>query len=123
MNYCYTCFSVAYQNNFNLKHFASELNLDEKTLILYDCGTAIEIGANERYEKDVNDMIRKTLGDLINKADKLLELKKLYGLEYKLCRVCLLSRDDENMNLSLSPDIIEFLSLSQTEDALEYTIK
>ena len=84
----------------------------------------MEIGRNEIYNVDINEMVRYTLKDLFGKEEILLELKEQYNLKYYLERVPQLHADTTNVNpiLSLAPDIVEFLYKTQTIDDLDYYI-
>ncbi len=84
----------------------------------------IDIGFNNSYHVDVNEMIRVTLKDLIPKIDTLVELKKAHQLEYYLVIVPEIEHDSEEPAplLSLDDDIIEFLYLTKTKHDVDYYI-
>ena len=81
----------------------------------------IFIGYHYDYKEDVNEMVRYSLKDLFGKEEILLKLKNKYNLTYKLERVPTLFKK-RRINISLSPDIIEFLYKTQTIDDLDYFI-
>lgn len=82
------------------------------------------IGHNERYDVDVNNMVRVTLKDLLGKEEKLCELRERFGVETVLEIVPYISVDSEmpTQILSLDRDIIEFLYKSGTEVDLDYYV-
>ena len=84
----------------------------------------IKIGFNKNYNVDINEMIRETLKDIINKTELLSKLKKEYNLDYALVLVPEIYSDSEEPNplLSLDRDIIEFLYLTETDIDLDYYV-
>lgn len=84
----------------------------------------IKIGFNDKYNVDINEMIRETLKDVINKTDVLKMLKKEFNLDYALVLVPEIYSDSEEPNplLSLDRDIIEFLYLTETDIDLDYYV-
>jgi len=122
---CLTYFCVIYdENTFDAKDFFESLNLDYKIFERFGTNKSIEIGRNEIFDININEMVRVTLKDLFGKEEILLNLKKKYNLTYYLERVPSLvyDTDEPNQILSLEPDIVEFLYKSQTEDDLDYYI-
>ena len=85
---------------------------------------SIDIGLNDDYNVDVNEMLRVTLKDLKDKTALLAELKKAYGLEYYLEIVPEIEQGSEEPQpiLSLDDDIIEFLYLTKTKHDLDYYV-
>ena len=124
MNNCLTYFCVIYDKYFDMKDFCNRLNLNYHYLRNYGTDCSMEIGRNEIYNVDINEMVRYTLKDLFGKEEILLELKEQYNLKYYLERVPQLHADTTNVNpiLSLAPDIVEFLYKTQTIDDLDYYI-
>ena len=98
-----------------------EINHKKKTISIRD---EIKIGFNDKYNVDINEMIRETLKEIISKAEALAELKKEYDLDYSLVLVPEIYSDSEKPNqlLSLDRDIIEFLYLTDTVLDLDYYV-
>lgn len=122
---CLTYFCVIYdEETFDSKDFFNSLNLDYEIFERFGTNKSIEIGRNEIFNININEMVRVTLKDLFGKEEILLSLKKKYNLTYYLERVPSLvyDTDEPNQILSLEPDIVEFLYKSQTEDDLDYYI-
>ena len=122
---CLTYFCVIYdEETFDSKDFFNSLNLDYEIFERFGTNKSIEIGRNEIFDININEMVRVTLKDLFGKVEILLSLKKKYNLTYYLERVPSLvyDTDEPNQILSLEPDIVEFLYKSQTEDDLDYYI-
>ena len=118
-----TYFLVHYDpQNFSFEDFCNELDLDLEETKLHGTEDDIYIGYHYDYKEDVNEMVRHTLKDLFGKEEKLLKLKNKYNLTYKLERVPTLFKN-RRINVSLSPDIIEFLYKTQTIDDLDYFIE
>jgi hypothetical protein len=84
----------------------------------------LTFGWNEKFDIDINVMVRKSLGFFIDKAKDLAKLKEEYGLEYYLERVPALVRGEEQPRqvLSLAADVIRFLAETGTVDELDYCI-
>ena len=84
----------------------------------------IKIGFNDKYNVDINEMIRETLKNLIPQVETLAKLKKEHSLEYYLVLVPEIYSDSEEPNqyLSLERDIIEFLYLTGAEVDLDYYV-
>ena len=121
MNECKTYFAVFYNDGFDKKDFCETLLLDEVQLDTFYKKKLI-IGFNEKYEVDINDMIRKTIKPLLGKEDELDMLRRKYNLKYYLALVPTIKVDGVHPILSLAPDIIEFLYLTGTEEDLDYYI-
>ena len=121
MNECKTYFAVFYNDGFDKKDFCETLLLDEVQLDTFYKEKLI-IGFNEKYEVDINDMIRKTIKPLLGKEDELDMLRRKYNLKYYLVLVPTIKVDGVHPILSLAPDIIEFLYLTGTEEDLDYYI-
>ena len=121
MNECKTYFAVFYNDGFDKKDFCETLLLDEVQLDTFYKEKLI-IGFNEKYEVDINDMIRKTIKPLLGKEDELDMLRRKYNLKYYLALVPTIKVDGVHPILSLAPDIIEFLYLTGTEEDLDYYI-
>lgn len=83
-----------------------------------------EIGYNDRYRVDVNEMIRKTLAELADKTALLDELRRRHALSYYLEIVPeIASGSDEPCPiLSLDPDIVEFLYRTGAQHDLDYYV-
>jgi hypothetical protein len=124
LDYCLTYFRVMYDENFDMKDFCERLSLDYEYLKNYGTDCSLEIGRNEIFNININEMLRETLKDLFSKEEILLELKEKYNLEYYLERVPELHSDTTLVNpvLSLDHDIIEFLYKTKTIDDLDYFI-
>ena len=122
--YCLTYFLVQFGENFNLRDFCSLLGLSLGETERFGTDCTLDIGRNEVFDIDVNEMLRVTLKNLFGKEKQLLALKERYGLTYYLERVPTLEVDSDEPNqiLSLAPDIIEFLYKTQTIDDLDYYI-
>ena len=84
----------------------------------------VKIGLNEKYNVDINVMIRETLKDLIPQAKTLANLKKEYNLGCYLVLVPEIYSDSDEPKqcLSLERDIIEFLYLTGAEVDLDYYV-
>ena len=84
----------------------------------------VEIGFNDRYRVDVNEMIRKTLSELATKTDLLAELRRRYDLTYYLEIVPEIASasDEPTPILSLDEDIVEFLARTGARHDLDYYI-
>ena len=84
----------------------------------------VKIGFNDKYNVDINEMIRETLKNLIPQVETLAKLKKEYSLKYYLVLVPEIYSDSEEPNqyLSLDRDIIEFLYLTETDIDLDYYV-
>ena len=123
MNECLTYFAVYFKDEFDLGDFCEKLGLDEAQIRPLIKKNKIEIGKNENYNVDINEMLRETLKDLFGKEDVLFQLKEDYQLEYYLVRVPLLSADAINPILCLDRDLIEFLYLTTAEDELDYYVE
>lgn len=117
-----TYFLVKFEENaLDFSDFAKTLDLDLATLERFGTESTIEIGRNEFYEDDINDMLRITLKDLLGKEERLVMLKEKYRLEYFLERVPVLYPErDDNQRLSLADDILAFMHLTGTHDDLDY---
>ena len=119
-----TYFLVKFEEGtLDLADFAATLGLDLATLERFGTECTLEIGRNEFYRRDINEMLRETLKDLFGKEELLVGLKEKYHLEYSLERVPVLyENDDENQRLSLADDIIAFMYQTGTHDDLDYFI-
>ena len=120
MNECLTYFAVYFKDEFDLGDFCEKLGLDEAQIRPLIKKNKIEIGKNNNYNVDINEMLRVTLKDLFGKEDILFQLKEDYNLEYYLVRVPYLSADEIKPILCLDRDIVEFLYLTTAEDELDY---
>ncbi len=82
------------------------------------------IGFNNKYNIDVNKMIRQTIKGLIGKEDKIKELKEKYNVSVVLEIVPYIDYDSDEPHqiLSLDQDIIDFLSKSTIEMDLDYYV-
>ena len=122
---CLTYFRVMYDiSNFDPYDFCASLDIPYEVYEKFGTDCCIEIGRNERFNLDINVMIRETLRDLFGKEEILKILKEKYNLEYFLERVPTIIKDstESNQILSLDNDIIEFLYRTQTKDDLDYFI-
>ena len=119
-----TYFLVKFEENaLDLADFAAVLGLDLSTLERFGTECTLEIGRNELYEDDINDMLRFTLKDLFGKEEQLVMLKEKYRLEYSLERVPVLDPNrTDNQRLSLADDILAFMHRTGTHDDLDYFI-
>lgn len=130
MNGNYTYFGVIYnENDFDLEEFKEKLNLSDFKVEDYASRLnednkrfKIEIGCCDRFNVDVNVMIRETLKELFGKEQILSDLKKEYNLEYYLERVIHLDCDKVQPILSLDSDIIKFLYEADVVDDLDYYV-
>ncbi|MBQ8397215.1 MAG: hypothetical protein IJX53_03325 [Clostridia bacterium] len=84
----------------------------------------IDIGYNDHYLQNINEMIRITIRDLLPIVDLLIDLKSIHALEYCLEVVPEIASesDDIKPNLSLEPDIIAFLHQTGTIYDLDYYV-
>ncbi|MBQ8738697.1 MAG: DUF4279 domain-containing protein [Clostridia bacterium] len=82
------------------------------------------IGYNDNYNVDINEMIRVTLGDIIDKAELLCKMRVQMHYEYYLVVVPKIESDSDEPSpiLSLDKDIIEFLYKSGAQHDLDYYI-
>lgn len=82
------------------------------------------IGYNDNYNVDINEMIRVTLGDIIDKAELLCKMRVQMNYEYYLVVVPKIESDSDEPSpiLSLDKDIIEFLYKSGAQHDLDYYI-
>ena len=125
MDSCYTYFAVIYSDdNFNLDEFIKNLGLKDYTIKVFPSRKKIEIGYNDKFNIDINFMLRETLKDLFGKETYLLEMKEKYNLEYYLERVLCLKKKTGLVHpiLGLDNDIVEFLYKTKTIDDLDYYI-
>lgn len=130
MDSCYTYFGVIYRdNNFDVEKFKERLNLKDFKVKEYASRLKednkrfkIEIGYCNKFNVDINVMVRETLKELFGKEEILSDLKKEYDLEYYLERVIYLERDKVQPILSLDGDIIEFLYRANVVDDLDYYV-
>lgn len=128
MNSFNTYFAIIYEeDNFDLEEFKLKLNLYNFVIEEYGkkvCENkfVIKIGHCNKFNLDINIMIRDSIKELIGKEEILLELKNKYNLEYYLERVVYLKniKDGVFPILSLDNDIIEFLYKTKTIDDLDY---
>lgn len=84
----------------------------------------VEIGFNDRYRVDINEMIRKTLAELAEKTALLADLRKKHDLTYALVIVPEIDThsDEPHPILSLDEDIVEFLYRTGARHDLDYYI-
>ena len=84
----------------------------------------VEIGFNDRYRVNVNEMIRKTLFELADKTALLDDLRRRYDLTYYLEIVPEIASgsDEPTPILSLDEDIVEFLARTGARHDLDYYI-
>lgn len=84
----------------------------------------LQIGYNDDYRVDTNEMIRESIRELLPFASGLAALKDELELEYYLAVVPEIYRDSPEPTpiLSLDGDIIEFLRLTNTKHDLDYYI-
>lgn len=120
--YCLTYFMVKYQENFDMKDFCQQLNLNYEHTKKHGGDYWLQIGKNEIFNSNINVMIRETIKELIGKESILLELKDKYNLKYFIERVPIIAyRKSQNyQKLSLEDDIIEFMYKTKTSDDLDY---
>lgn len=83
-----------------------------------------EVGSNEEYDVDVNNMIRKTLSAFTGKEDFLKEIQKEFGITVSLEIIPRIaySSDKPRQILSLDDDIIAFLYKAGVSMDLDYYI-
>ena len=86
--------------------------------------SALTLGYNETYEVNINDMLRKTLAGMMDKADILRRMREEAGLSYALVIVPEIVRDSDEPTpiLSLEEDIIAFLHVSGATHDIDYYI-
>lgn len=85
---------------------------------------SFEIGLNEAYRTDVNEMIRVTLKDLFGKEDVLKKLKEEFSVTTVLQivpRIESASAEPKPL-LSLDSDVVSFLYLSGAEVDMDYYV-
>jgi len=81
------------------------------------------IGLNETYDSDVNEMIRKTLNNLLGKEEQINTLKTKFSLTTSLEIVPYIATENpDRQYLSLDKDILEFLYDTGTIMDLDYYI-
>jgi len=81
------------------------------------------IGYNDAYHADVNEMLRITLKGLFGKEDKIKEMQTRFGVTTSLEIVpTIVSDAEQRQNLSLDPDITDFLYSSATAMDLDYYV-
>lgn len=119
---CLTYFRVEFSEGFCVKDFCESLKLTKNEVDYSSEKKRLIIGRNERFNINVNEMLRVTLKDLLGKEELLFTLKEKYGLTYYLERVPSLSVSEVNPILSLEEDIIRFLYLTKTIDDLDYYV-
>ncbi len=83
-----------------------------------------EIAKNERYETDVNGMVRKTIAAFIGKEERLKEVLKAVGGELYLEIVPYIRANCAQPNpiLSLEEDVVGFLYKTGTRLDIDYYI-
>ena len=125
--YCLTYFLViGNEKTFDFKDFCESLGFDydymQDWTVLEDGERSVEIGRNENYKDDINEMVKETLKDLLGKEEILNELKQKYNLKYCLERVpcILIDKRVKRQKLSLDSVIIDFMSKTGTIDDLDY---
>lgn len=121
-NFCRTYFRIS--GNADSGEILRELNLTPSKVTDKDGSTEIDVGYNDSYSTDINDMLRVTLSELFGKEEQLLELKSTLGLDYYLVTVPELAKDSDEPHpiLSLDSDIIEFLYRSKAVHDIDYYI-
>ena len=84
----------------------------------------VKIGYNEKYDVDVNVIIRKTIAPLLEETELLRHLKDTFGLEYAIVVVPEIVAECEAPKpvLSLDRDIVEFMYLTGAEHDLDYYV-
>lgn len=82
------------------------------------------IGYNEKYDVDVNEMLRVTLNGLFGKEDLIKELQQKFALTAVLEIVPYIAEESEEPKqyLTLERDIIDFLYKSGAEMDLDYYV-
>jgi hypothetical protein len=121
-----TYFSVRFDPaTFHLADFCAALGLDPEEAERFGTECTLELGRNERFDLDMNVMLRRTLEPLFGKEEALCLLRERYGLTYVLERVVLLPSTEEapRQKLSLDEDIVAFLYRTGTRDELDYFTK
>ena len=113
---------MEFNENFCVKDFCESLKLTKNEVDYSSEKMRLIIGRNERFNINVNEMLRVTLKDLLGKEELLFALKEKYGLTYYLERVPSLSVSEVNPILSLEEYIIRFLYLTKTIDDLDYYV-
>lgn len=121
-NSCRTYFQIC--GNADSGEILNELELTDVRVTEKDGTTKIDVGYNDTYSTDINDMLRVTLSELFGKEERLRELKSTLSLDYYLVTVPELAKDSDEPHpiLSLDSDIIEFLYRSKTVHDLDYYI-
>lgn len=121
-NLCRTYFSI--DGEFDVFDVKEKLNINNIEIHTEKNKNYIIIGNNDKYDVDVNKMIRITLKDLFNKIDILNEIYDKYNVKFYLEIVPEINGNSEEVHpiLSLDHDIIEFIYLTKTIHDLDYYI-
>lgn len=109
----------------------SVLYMDEVEKELQELGATYEkkthhfqVNKNEEYQVYISDMVRDVIVPFVGKEKYLLHLQKKYDLSYTLEIVPTIDLTSQEVRpcLSLDPDIIAFLYLTNTQFDLDYYI-
>ena len=121
MHKCLTYFLIYSKRMIDMKIIVEALGLSED-VISKMTEQSLEIGRCDKYDVNINNMIRTTIKSLVGKKDILLALKEKYNLEFYLSKVVMLDVKSNIPNpiLSLEGDVIEFLYKTNTIDDIDY---
>ena len=106
---------------FSFEDFCTQLDYSIEDAKNYGTEDDIYIGYHYNFVSDLNIMCRETLKQLFGKEETLVKLKEKYNLTYKLVRVPTISKN-YSLDISLAPDIVEFLYKSKSSDSIDYFI-
>lgn len=121
MHKCLTYFLIYSKRMIDMRIIVEALGLNED-VISKMTEQSLEIGRCDKYDVNINNMIRTTIKSLVGKEDILLALKEKYNLEFYLSKVVMLDVKSNIPNpiLSLEGDVIEFLYKTNTIDDIDY---
>ena len=81
---CLTYFRVEFNENFCVKDFCESLKLTKNEVDYSSEKMRLIIGRNERFNINVNEMLRVTLKDLLGKEELLFALEAAFAFDYSL---------------------------------------
>ena len=82
------------------------------------------MGFNDKYEADVNEMLRVTLKDLFGKENKIRELQEKFSVDAVLEIVPQIATDSDKpyQLLSIADDVIDFLYKANVTHDMDYYV-